>query len=177
MKWNDRRSEYAIERRCEEEELRRKMKIKEINSWDIACFGAGGEENLLKEVNLNKAKELLEAVEKKIRSLEYSNLWAKEDPAPFIENIKGYYTDLKEKKKECYYIYHGSANTSQEVIFLHDKFLKRTETSWYDYDIANSRRALYRISSARRGNYDHLLLRFNQLKTKILKEIEALERY
>lgn len=175
MRWNDRNSEYARERRCEEEELRRKVDIKGISDWDMACFGAGGEEKLLREIGIKKQIHLLEIVEKKINSLKFANSWAKEDPAPFIKNLMDYYRDHKEKKEKCYYTCRKSDGSIHEIIFLYDKFSKMTESSWYDYDISNSKRCLYRISRARRGIYDLLLLRFYKLRDKSLEEIKILD--
>lgn len=142
--------------------------------WDLACLGAGGEENLLKEISLEKNRQTLEMVEKKISSLEYYKRCGEEDPGPYIKKLREYYKKLKDTKEKCFYtIEYCNGNT--EKGFDRYKFHKYTENFWYEFDILDTRRSIYRISKARRGLYDKITLDLYGLRDKIQEDIQILE--
>ncbi|GLI57316.1 hypothetical protein PM10SUCC1_28300 [Propionigenium maris DSM 9537] len=59
MRWNDKNSDYAKERRGEDKELDwREDHVAGWDRWSLACLGAGGEENLLEEIKQRKVEEL-----------------------------------------------------------------------------------------------------------------------
>lgn len=171
-RWNDCTSEYAKEKRREDEEMQRKLIIKGLSSWDLACFAAGGEENLLREIKVNSNRRFLERLDKKIRILEYEKRRGQEDPFPHINRLNGYYKELRKIKDQCYYLIQHS-DGSEENILDREKFYKYSSHLWYEFQVSRTRRSIYRCSRLRRGIYDQLLIKFYVLRDKILLDLET----
>ncbi len=170
-RWNNRNSEYAKERRYEDEELKRKLILKGISPWDLACFATVGEENLLREINVNSNRRFLEKLEKKIRILEYEKRCGEEDPFPHIDKLNRYYKELREIKDQCHYLIKHS-HGSEEQILDRERFYKYTSHLWYEFQISRTKESIYRCSKLRRGIYDQLLVKLHDLRNKISSDLE-----
>lgn len=69
-RWNDRNSEYAQEMREWHEEIDRKFYSQGVTQWDLACLGAGGEENLQRELRNEERERRIDELKKLMRKFQ-----------------------------------------------------------------------------------------------------------
>ena len=103
MRWNDRNSDYAKEKREEDRDLEWKEDhVVGWDRWSLACLGAGGEDKLIAELN----QERIEETERKIRKLERRLSTIVEDPKELYLEVEEYREKvrlLREKHTERFY--------------------------------------------------------------------------
>ncbi len=107
LQWNNPKSEFSKNCREEDRELTRKERTAVgWSRWDLACLGAGGEDQLIKEIQLNKIMELKRYREKLLMKI--SNI--PKDPTDLYEKKKKY-EELLEETRDKYTVHFEDRHT------------------------------------------------------------------
>lgn len=157
--------EQVEQRIIEDRELDRKERdVVGWSRWDLACLGAGGEENLIKEINERKRQETLEDLAKRIAAVKYKIKEGAEDPEPYEERLAQCSDEIEEIRSRCVgHIY--KRDGSVEEIPDEEKFWKRSS---YLRDEKNRiQRKLLRIEEVRAGYYDRKLEELTARKKRL----------